>query len=155
MCRYLHVSFSPSIGEVSSSNTPGIDGNSSLPLISSGRSTPEDDHGDGRSSCMSPRGCSPLSASLSALWDSTLLGSLIVTFVVLLSAITSSIGRSRASCTGLVTHCACMIDFPCFTFEVNQPHSPVYGVVCRSFCLVPPCATRVRRAPRSPHPDHV
>jgi len=37
-----------------------------------------------------------------------------------------------------------MIDFPYFTFEANQPRSPVYGMVCRRFCLVPPCATRVR-----------
>ena len=34
-----------------------------------------------------------------------------------------------------------------FTFEAYQPHSPVYGVVCRSLCLIPACATRVRRLP--------
>ena len=40
-----------------------------------------------------------------------------------------------------------MIDFPRFTFKAYQPYSPVYGVVFRSFCLIPPCATRVRRLP--------
>jgi hypothetical protein len=152
VCRCFHVKLSSYIDEVSSAHTPGIDGNSSPPLISNGRSTLGGDHGDGRSSCMSPRGCLPLSASLSALWDSILRWSLIVTFVAPLSAVTSSIRHSRASCTGLATRCACMIDFPCFNLKLIHPppqFTAWFAAASASFllvlrgCAVPPSSFTV------------
>jgi hypothetical protein len=61
--------------------TSGIDGNTLLLFISSGKCTRESDHGDGRLSGTSPQGRSASSPSLSALWGSTLQRNLLARYI--------------------------------------------------------------------------
>jgi hypothetical protein len=65
----------------------GIDGNTLLLFISSGKCTRESDHGDGRLSGTSPQGRSASSPSLSAFWDTTLQGNLIARYICMSWAI--------------------------------------------------------------------
>ena len=91
--------------------TSGIDGNSSLTLISSGKSTREGGHGDGRFSCISPQEDWPLSPLFSPLWSSTSQGKLTVRYIYLSSAVNVTRILTLA-CAGLASFYTSTICLP-------------------------------------------